>query len=76
MNRQSVTFGPCPMGDTNPMTVDGTRAMVERYYAMKRGGLASSTPEVGVGGAGVGEGSTTHPSSGPKKTKSIFEVVS
>lgn len=57
-------LGLCPAdADPTPATVEGTRAVVERFYALKR-------MEDGGGGAAWRTGSTTLLSPGPKKTKS------
>ena len=30
-----MTLGPCPTVEPDPMTVEGTRALVERFYSLK-----------------------------------------
>jgi len=52
-----------PDCDPTPSTRQGTRALVERYHALKR-------RQVWAGGADRQKGSTTLVSLGPKKTKS------
>ncbi len=78
VNHKRVTLGLCPAGvDPWPGTVAGTRALVERYYALKGERAAASTPEDGGGGAPGTMGTTTPTPVRPKKTKSQFtyEVV-
>jgi hypothetical protein len=58
------SLGLAPTCDPSPMTREGTRAMVERFHALKR-------RQVREGGGGGTGGSTTPIPSGPKKTKSI-----
>jgi len=54
--------------DPTPLTVEGTTALVDRFYALRRDGRL----EVGVGGPGAAPGYGSHPPAGPKKIKSIF----
>lgn len=51
------------MDDPTPMTIQGTNALIERFYAMR-------TMEDGGGGPAAAMGSTTLLSPGPKKIKS------
>ncbi len=65
-----ISLGLAPSTDPSPMTREGTRAMVERFHAMKGLGLSASMPEEGEGGPAVGVGTTTPIPVGPKKLKS------
>jgi hypothetical protein len=75
VNCESVALGPCPIDiDPYPATVAGARSLVERYYALKRLGVAASTMEEGAGGYGGRVGVTTPFSLGPLKTKSHSHI--
>ena len=62
-----IALGPCQHGDPSPMTVAGTRALVERYYAIKG-------TEVGAGGA-RGRGVTTSHSPLPTLKPKRLEIL-
>ena len=49
----NVIMAQAPTAEPDPMTVEGTRALVERFYALRQ---AAEPPQVAVGGA-RGEGS-------------------
>lgn len=66
-------LGLAPHDAPSPMTREGTRALVDRFHAMKQLGAADSTPEVGAGGPAGGVGSTTLIPSGPKNLKSNID---
>ena len=55
-----------PTCDPSPMTREGTRSLVERFYAMRRDGQ----PEAVAGGVAVGGSPTSPIPLGPKKIKS------
>ena len=59
------SLGLAPSADPSPMTREGTAALVEMFYALKRLG-------VGGGGAAGGVGATTPTTLGPKNTKRII----
>lgn len=67
--RKSSTVNLAPVAiDPSPMSREGTRALVERFYAMRRDGQ----PEVGAGGRPAVAVSTSPIPPGPKKTKSFI----
>lgn len=63
-----IGLSPQMYDDPTPMTVSGTRAMVDRFYALKSLG-------VGAGGAAVDGGLTSPILLPPPKTESDFSVV-
>lgn len=66
-------LGVVPVCDPSPMTREGTHALVERFYAMRRAGVLGMVPEVGGGGAPGGVGTTTPIPSGPTKSKRALD---
>ena len=68
-----IRLGPAPSADPSPMTREGARALVERFYAMKGLGAGTSMPEVGVGEPGAVGGSTSPLTPGPKNSKSALD---
>ena len=65
--RKSSTVNLAPVAiDPSPMTREGTRSLVERFYAMRR----DDHPEVWAGGRPAVAVSTSPIPPGPKKIKS------
>jgi hypothetical protein len=69
--RKHTRLGVQAYDDPTPMTVVGARAMVDRYHALRRLAL-DGRMGVGAGGPAGIVGSTTLPSLGPKKIKSLL----
>jgi len=67
-------MGLAPTADPWPGTPAGARALVERFYALKRAGKHTST-QVAVGGAGGGIGATSPNPFPTKKTKRVHNWV-
>lgn len=62
-----LSLGLAPSCDPSPMTREGTRALIEAFQSLRLARMV----EVGGGGRPGSGGTTTLPSPGPKKTKSV-----